>query len=128
MKVLVDTNILIHLFKGDPKTEAEILQLGIPDIYVPSVAAMELYRGMSNKKEMAGMVKKLAQFKILHFDEAVSTLALAFIQDFKLSHELTIPDAVIGAMAVEYGLPLHTYNLKDFRYLPGIVLYQNTSP
>jgi tRNA(fMet)-specific endonuclease VapC len=124
MKVLVDTNILIHLFNGNPATEVDILQIGIPHILVPSITAMELYRGMSNKKEMASMVKKLAQFQILHFNEAVSKLAQDFIRDYKLSHDLTIPDAIIAAMAVEYALPLHTYNQKDFRYLPGIVLYQ----
>jgi tRNA(fMet)-specific endonuclease VapC len=123
MKTLIDTNILIHLFKGNPKTENEVRHIGIPNILVPSVAAMELYRGMSNKKEMAGMVRKLAQFQILHFNESVSALALAFIKDFKLSQGLTIPDAIIGAMAAGYALPLHTYNLKDFRYLPGIKLY-----
>ena len=73
---------------------------------------------------MAQMVKKLGQFKILHFDEAVSKLALEFIRNYKLSHDQKIPDAVIGAMAIEFNLPLHTYNVKDFRYLPGIILYQ----
>ena len=124
MKTLIDTNILIHLFKSDLKTENEIQQIGIPDALLPSVAAMELYRGMGNKKEMAGMVKKLAQFQIFHFDESVSKLTLAFINDYKLSHDLKIPDAIIGAMAVVYALPLHTYNKKDFRYLPGVKLYQ----
>ncbi|MEK7256816.1 MAG: type II toxin-antitoxin system VapC family toxin [Bacteroidota bacterium] len=128
MKVLIDTNILIHLFKGDLKTEAEIQQIGIPEIYVPSVVAMELYRGMKDKKEMTQMVKKLGQFKILHFDEPVSKLALEFIRNYKLSHDQKIPDAIIGAMAIEFNLPLHTYNVKDFRYLPGIVLYQIPTP
>jgi predicted nucleic acid-binding protein len=124
MKTLIDTNILIHLFKGDPKTESEILQIGIPDILLPSVAAMELYRGMSNKQGMTGMAKKLAQFQILHYDEPTSQLALSFIRDFKLSHDLMIPDAIIGAMAVRYSLPLLTYNRKDFQYLPGIIMHQ----
>jgi predicted nucleic acid-binding protein len=123
MKVIIDTNILIHLFNGNPATEIEILQIGIPDVLVPSITAMELYRGMSNKKEMVAMAKKLTQFQILHFNETASKLALDFIRDYKLSHNLTIPDAIIAAMAVEYALPLHTYNQKDFRYLPGVVLW-----
>ena len=124
MKVLIDTNILIHLFKGDPKTESEILRIGQSDILVSSVTAMELYRGMGNKKEMVAMAKRLAQFQILHFDESVSRLALGFIRNYKLSHDLKIPDAIIGAMAVNFSLPLHTYNHKDFHYLPGIILYK----
>jgi tRNA(fMet)-specific endonuclease VapC len=124
MKVLIDTNILIHLFNGNPATEMEILQIGFSNILVPSVTVMELYRGMSNKKEMAGMVKKIAQFPVLHFNEAASRLALDFIRDYKLSHELAIPDAIIASMSVEFALPIHTYNQKDFRYLPGVILYK----
>ncbi len=123
MKTLIDTNILIHLFRGNPKTEAEIRQIGMEEILVPSVVAMELYRGMGNKKEIASMLKKLAQFQIIHFNETISRLALDFIIQYKLSHELTIPDAVIGAMAVGYELPLHTYNHKDFQYLPRIEIF-----
>lgn len=126
MKILADTNVLIHLFKGDSKTKAEFLQIGIADFLVPSVTVMELYRGMSNKKEMAEMAKKIGQFDILHFNESVSKLALSFVSDYKLSHNLTIPDAIIGAMAIEYGLRLYTYNIKDFRFLPGIVFYEGT--
>ncbi len=42
---------------------------------------------------------------------------------FKLSHNLTIPDAIIGAMSIVSDLPLFTYNKKDFKFMPGIELY-----
>ena len=45
---------------------------------------------------------------------------------FKLSHNLQIPDAIIGAMSIVYDIELFTYNTKDFKFLPGIKLYKNT--
>ena len=42
---------------------------------------------------------------------------------FRLSHGLKIPDALIGAMAITHALELYTYNQKDFRYMPGLRLY-----
>ncbi len=37
---------------------------------------------------------------------------------------LLIPDALIAATALEYNLPLFTSNISDFRFIPGINLWQ----
>jgi hypothetical protein len=46
------------------------------------------------------------------------------LENFKLSHDLQIPDALIGATAITNDLPLFTYNVKDFSFMPGLTLYQ----
>ena len=84
---------------------------------------MELYRGMRDKVEMSRMQKKLSQYNVLHFNEEVSKTAVNLINKYKLSHNLQIPDAIIGAMSVVYDLELFTYNIKDFKFIPGIKLY-----
>ena len=33
-------------------------------------------------------------------------------------------DAIIGATVVLYDLPLFTHNIKDFKYLPDVRLWQ----
>lgn len=90
---------------------------------MPSVTVMELYRGMRDKKEMADMQKKVKNYNILHFDNDVSKHAIELINRYKLSHNLQIPDAIIGAMSVMYNVELFTYNLKDFKFIPGLKLY-----
>lgn len=57
-------------------------------------------------------------------DEAISIKAIEFIESYKLSHGLSIPDAIIGATSVVHQIPLYTYNIKDFDFLPGIILRQ----
>jgi len=84
---------------------------------------MELYRGMKDKIEMSQMQKKLSQYNVLHFNEDVSRTAVGLVNKYKLSHNLQIPDAIIGAMSVVYNLELLTYNIKDFKFIPGIRLY-----
>jgi len=54
----------------------------------------------------------------------VSEKAIELIETYHLSHGLKIPDAIIGATAVIYQIPIYTYNVKDFEFLPGIILYQ----
>ncbi|MCP5106487.1 MAG: type II toxin-antitoxin system VapC family toxin [bacterium] len=122
--VLCDTNVFINLFNGNEDTLNILKKLGTQKILIPSVTVMELYQGMGNKKELYSMKKKIKHYSVLHFTSDVSRLAGKYIEEFRLSHNLQIPDAIIAASAVNFDLPLFTYNLKDFRFIPNIELYR----
>ena len=85
---------------------------------------MELYRGMRNKAELLAMRKKLVFYYVIQITTEVSGKAVELMAQSKLSHDLRIPDALIGATAVVTGIPLFTYNTKDFAFMPGIVLHE----
>lgn len=85
---------------------------------------MELLQGMGNKIELAQMKKKLKYFDVFQFDEPISLKSIELIEQFRLSDNLQIPDAIIGATAIINQVPFFTYNLKDFRFMPNIILYQ----
>jgi hypothetical protein len=121
--ILCDTNIFIHAFNGDEATLAQLQIIGLKNIALSAVTLMELYQGMGDKTELAQMKKKCRYFDILHINAEVSSLAIEFIANFKLSHGLQIPDAIIGATAIVYNVPLYTYNVKDFKFMPNIKLY-----
>ena len=121
--VLCDTNVFINFFNGNEETINIFKKLGDKRILIPSVTVMELYQGMNNKTELNGMKKKIKNYSILHFNTDVSRLTIEYISRFKLSHNLQIPDAIIAASAVTFNLPLFTYNLKDFKFIPDIRLY-----
>ena len=121
--VICDTNIFISLFKEFSETIAELKAIGDEHVLIPSISVMELYRGMENKRELKIMESKIKQYNVIHFNEEVSEKAIELVHVFKLSHNLQIPDAIIGAMSVIYKLPLFTYNKKDFKFIPGIKLY-----
>lgn len=124
MKVMCDTNILIHAFNNDEKTIVELEYIGYENIVLSSITVMELYQGMGNKNELQWMKSKIKYYDIVEFDERVSTMAIALIEKFSLSHGLKIPDAIIAATAVIYEIELHTYNIKDFGFIPDIRLYE----
>lgn len=121
--VVCDTNIFISLFKNIQPTLDELVLIGSNNVLITSISVMELYRGMQNKGEMANMQTKLKQYNIIHINEEVSKHAIELVNKFKLSHNLQIPDAIIGAMSVVNNIELFTYNLKDFKFIPGIKLY-----
>lgn len=121
--IICDTNVFIKLFSGDATVIAELTKIGNARILMPSISAMELYVGMQNKIELQQMKRKIKHFNIVHLNEAASEKCVELIADYRLSHGLLIPDALIGAMALTYDLELYTYNLKDFRFMPNIKLY-----
>ena len=121
--VICDTNIFISLFRNIPQTIEELEAIGSEKVLISSVSVMELYRGMQNKQELTEMQKKIKSYNVLHFNEDVSQTAVELINKFKLSHNIQIPDAIIAVMSVVYNIELFTYNLKDFKFIPGIKLF-----
>jgi predicted nucleic acid-binding protein len=121
--ILCDTNIFISWFKGDLETLEKIKLIGLENILIPSVTVMELIQGTRNKTESIQLQKKLKGYHIVHFNEATSKLAIELIEQFRLSHGLLIPDAIIAATALAFNLKLFTYNLKDFKFIPGIQIF-----
>lgn len=122
--VLCDTNIFISAFNGRQDTIDQLDKIGLDEIVLSAVTVMELFQGMGNKEELARMKKKIKYYDVVQIDEEVSRKAIEFIESHKLSHGLSIPDAIIGATSVVHQIPLYTYNIRDFDFLPGIILYQ----
>jgi predicted nucleic acid-binding protein len=98
--VLCDTNIFIHAFNGNPLTINQLGSIGFDKIILSSITVMELLQGMSNKTELAQMKKKIKYYDVIQFDEQISMKSIELIEKFKLSHNLQIPDAIIGATAI----------------------------
>ena len=83
---------------------------------------MELLQGARNKNELRAIEKKLRSFRLLDMQQVIFDLATDYIRTYRLSQGLALPDAVIGATAIYYQIPLFTYNRKDFKFLPEIQL------
>jgi predicted nucleic acid-binding protein len=122
--VLCDTNIFISAFNGRQDTVGQLNKIGLDRIVLSAVTVLELLQGMGNKRELEQMKKKIKYYDVVQMDESISVLAINFVETYKLSHGLSIPDAIIGATAIVHHLPLYTYNIKDFDFLPGILLHQ----
>lgn len=122
--ILCDTNVLINWFKNDQLTINSLEKIGLQNILIPSVTVMEILQGAIDKKELEDLKKKLRKYNILHFNQEVSSLSIRLVQRYNLSHNLLIPDAIIAAMALVHNLKLFTFNIKDFKYIPELELYE----
>lgn len=88
------------------------------------VTYMELVQGMRNKNELAALRKALKFWgtKIIYITEEISSKAMFYVEQHYLSHSMQLADALVGATAVSYGIPLLTGNDKHYRIVKEIKL------
>lgn len=125
MKV-VDANVLIDYLRNKPQAIWEVEQIGFSQVVVTSVTAMEVFRGVRDRKELADVRRLFKRFGAAVIGAEVHSLALEWAEAFCLSHSpIGISDLLLGAFAVLNDLELHTYNKKHFRHLPGLRLWES---
>ena len=70
--ILVDTNIFIEVFKGNADVLEALENIGIENIGLSSVTALELYYGALNKLELQRIKKNLSAFHLRHISLEIS--------------------------------------------------------
>jgi len=119
--VLLDTNILIQILKGDSVAIDKINKLE-KSVAISAISAMELYYGALNKAELKKIEKFISLFTIIHLSKEISIKSINLIQAYAKSHTLDIPDSLIASTALVHSCELFTFNVKDFRYIEGLKL------
>ena len=121
--VLCDTNIFISAFNGRVEAIDQLNRIGLGEIALSAITVMELFQGMGNKNELAQMKKRIKFYDVIQMDSAISAKAIELVETYRLSHGLQIPDAIIAATSIVYQIELFTFNIKDFNFIPEVVLF-----
>lgn len=122
--VVIDTNIVIELFKGNKKVKAKCEKIGESRLYISDITVAEFYFGALNKKEIPLLKKHLDKFPWIPINEGISKLFTDLMITYSLSHRPYIGDMLIAATALYFDVPVYTLNTKDFKYIKGIKLYK----
>lgn len=122
MCYLCDTCILIDYLRGKDEVQQKLENDRKQGLGMSSVTYMELMVGARNKREVNIIKKAFSDFEVIEISESISIKAKNLIEKYTKSHGLLIPDALIGATALELDVPLYTSNIKDFQFIPNLVL------
>ena len=120
--VIFDTNILIELYRSNAVVKNNIQNIGSNIFYISSITTAEFIAGARDKSELAKIEKQLSKYTAIPINTDINDIFIDLIRNLTLSHRPSIPDALIAATALYYGLPLYTLNKKHFQYIPGIQL------
>ena len=122
--ILCDTIILIEFYKNNSDIVDELQKLGLAELAVSVVTSGELYFGAKDKRELEKIQKQLSLIQQIPLDLDISNRFLSLLEEYALSHKLSVPDALIAATALSQNIPLYTLNLKDFQFIPGLKLHK----
>jgi tRNA(fMet)-specific endonuclease VapC len=122
--VLVDTSILIDLFRKTDKSNSALIAL-VRNGYTYSISAVteyEIYCG-------ASLIQTnfwddfLRKTDVLLFDKKVARIAVEINIDLKRkSKQISIPDLFIAATAIANNLLFATLNKKHFSRVEGLTM------
>lgn len=115
--MVIDTDVLIWYMKGNEKAYKAIENTN--NFFISVVTYIELVQGMRNKNELNNLRRALHAWnsKILYISEEISVKAMFFVEQHYLRHTIQLADALIGATAIAYGLPILTGNDKHYKIL-----------
>jgi predicted nucleic acid-binding protein len=86
------------------------------------ITQMELFVGCRNKTELWKTEQFLKRFQIIKLNEPISDAATELLRQYRLSHGLAIPDALIAATALFFEQDFITKNQRDYRFITGLSL------
>ena len=120
---IVDTDILIDgQRRRDDARDFLARQRRVVGLEISVISAMELVKGCQNALALARAEQFLRVVRVLPISGTASRVAYHLIQRFYLSHGLLIPDALIAATALDYGVTLYTKNVRHFLMIPGLTI------
>jgi hypothetical protein len=119
--VLVDTDVLVDVGRGVREAADYLADLrSCADLGISTITEMELIAGCRNKPELAQLTRFLSPYGRVKLTAEISDMAVTLMQEYRLSHGLLTPDALIAATVRVTGRRLLTRNRKHYDPVPGI--------
>jgi hypothetical protein len=119
--VIVDTDVLVDVFrKYAPAVEWMAKTVAENEVVLPGYVVMELIQGCRNREEQEKMKKTIEEYAVVWPSEDTCNQAAELLAEHHLGTGMGIIDALIGQMAMDIGLSLHTCNKKHYENIPGL--------
>ncbi len=123
--VLCDTDVIIEFYRNNSDIISELEKIGQHNIAISTITAGELLFGAFNKQELKQIQTDIENLIVLDIDKNSCDKFLHIMGKYVLSHKLALPDGFIAASALVNNMELFTLNLKDYKFIEGLKLYNH---
>lgn len=124
-KVLVDTNVVSYLMKGDPLGRAYAPHLQGKLLSISFITVGEMYYGAEKArwgaKKRSQLESTPRNFVVIPYDHEIAKRYGAIVAARERKGlPISCHDAWIAACALKHGVPIVTHNAKDFGSISGL--------
>ena len=123
-KCLVDTSVLIALFRKNEDAKAILDNLLANDTYICDVTLLEILAGCSTIEKREHTLDSLESYRLLKNNEKVSDKSIQLMKRYCIQRSgqpmLRLGDCLIAAFALHHKMELLTFNKKDFNFIQGL--------
>jgi predicted nucleic acid-binding protein len=126
-KCLVDTSVLIALFRKNEDAKNALDLLAANDAYICDVTILEILTGCSTIEKREYALNYLDAYGLLKNNEKIFDKSIQLMKRYCIQRIgqpiLRLPDCLIAAFAIHYKMELLTFNKKDFDFIQGISIH-----
>lgn len=122
---LLDTNVLIDMFKGNQRVQERIFRAEFHNCCISEITLAELYVGAfkgGRPKQLQEIGFVCKRFRILTITSALERYARLRVKLEQKGEPIDDFDLLIAATALTEGLTLVTHNLRHFNRIEGLRL------
>ena len=126
-KYLVDTSVLIALFRRNEDAKKALDSLIANDTYICDITFLEILAGCSTAEKRKYALNLLDVYGLLKNNEKISDKSMQLMSRYCIQRPnrptLRLADCLIAAFAVYHKMELLTFNKKDFDFIQGISIH-----
>jgi len=126
-KYLVDTSVIIALFRGSEDAKQSLASLKPGSAYICDITMLEILTGCSTSEKREAAIQALDVFGLLLGNDSVSNKAIQLMKRYCVRRtgqpQMMLPDCLIASYAACYNMTLLTFNKKDFEFVQDVNLH-----
>ena len=126
-KCLVDTSVLIAMFRKNEDAKLAVDSLSTNNTYICDITFMEILAGCITVEKREYAINLLEAYGFLKNSEKISDKAIQLMKRYCIHRHgqplLRLADCLIAAFALYHNMNLLTYNKKDFDFIQDINIH-----
>ncbi len=123
--VLLDTNLVSYLMRGDPRAELYRPHLERKTLAISFMTVAELYEGAYRsgwgENRLTRLESQIRNYVVVPFSNRMCRI-WGQIRAGRRQQPISVDDAWIAATALAHGCPLATHNPADFADIPNLAI------
>ncbi len=110
---IVDTDITIDFLRGQ-QSAITFFKSKSESISFSAITVAEIYSGIKTRNEEIEIERLFSIFPVIPINSDIARLAGKLVKQYRLSHNVEIPDALIAATCLLSDAELFTLNIKHY--------------